>query len=83
MDNYKAEALIKYYNDLKDKLKKELEEYQKGNQAKVNDLSFILKDAQEICTHPKVKITTDYNYHRNEEWEEHHCEVCGKRIKRI
>lgn len=43
MDNYKAEALINHYNKLKDNLKKELEDYQKANQAKVNDLCVILK----------------------------------------
>ena len=82
-ENYKAEALLAYVETEKNKLKEEMEEFKKKQRTRSDELSKVTAEAREVCVHPKIKITYDFDYHKREEWEEHHCEVCGKRIKRI
>lgn len=78
LENIQAEALLlKFEEELaKWEIKVKDVEDEKFEIYKIKQI------AQEVCTHPKTREESTYDYHKREDWTNVFCCVCDKRVER-
>lgn len=82
MDALNAE-LLKIETENKKIQNKLIAQHEKQQLAFYKKISKVKDALQEVCSHNKLEIIDDFDYHRREEWTITNCAICKKRISRV